>query len=83
MIHFVILFSRQGKLRLQKWWVWKYKYKYKYKYFGQLATVAQHNSFSRYEAKEAKEKKKICRELTSAILLRFAISYFARSIKLN
>jgi len=42
MIHFVILFSRQGKLRLQKW----------------------------YEAKEAKEKKKICRELTSAILLR-------------
>ena len=42
MIHFVILFSRQGKLRLQKW----------------------------YEAKEPKEKKKICRELTSAILLR-------------
>ena len=41
MTHFVILFSRQGKLRLQKW----------------------------YEAKEAKEKK-ICRELTSAILLR-------------
>ena len=41
MIHFVILFSRQSKLRLQKW----------------------------YEAKEAKEKK-ICRELTSAILLR-------------
>jgi len=42
MIHFVILFSRQGKLRLQKW----------------------------YEAKEPKEKKKMCRELTSAILLR-------------
>ena len=41
MIHFVILFSKQGKLRLQKW----------------------------YEAKEAKEKT-ICRELTSAILLR-------------
>ena len=41
MIQFVLLFSRQGKLRLQKW----------------------------YEAKEAKEKK-ICRELTSAILLR-------------
>ena len=33
MIHFVILFSRQGKLRLQKW----------------------------YEAKDAKEKKKMCR----------------------
>ena len=42
MIQFILLFSRQGKLRLQKW----------------------------YEAKESKEKKKIARELTSAILLR-------------
>jgi len=42
MIHFVILFSRQGKLRLQKW----------------------------YEAKDPKEKKKMCRELTSSILQR-------------
>jgi AP-1 complex subunit sigma 1/2 len=42
MIQFILLFSRKGKLRLQKW----------------------------YEAKESKEKKKIARELTSAILLR-------------
>ena len=42
MIQFILMFSRQGKLRLQKW----------------------------YEAVESKEKKKIARDLTSAILLR-------------
>merc|ERR1711892_237486 len=42
MINYILLFSRQGKLRLQKW----------------------------YEAKEAKDKKKIARELTSIILQR-------------
>ncbi|TRY81030.1 hypothetical protein TCAL_04789 [Tigriopus californicus] len=42
MIHFVVLFSRQGKIRLQKW----------------------------YEARPDREKKKITRELTNAILAR-------------
>ena len=42
MIQFILMFSRQGKLRLQKC----------------------------YDAVESKEKKKIARDLTSAILLR-------------
>jgi AP-1 complex subunit sigma 1/2 len=42
MIHFILLFSRQGKIRLQKW----------------------------YDAYSDKEKKKICREMTSTILAR-------------
>ena len=54
---------------------------------GQIDYCGTTQLLLRYEAKEAKEKKKICRELTSAILLRyiltFAISYFARSVKLR
>jgi len=63
MINFILLFSRQGKLRLQKGYEAK-ESKEKKKIVRELRLQKW------YEAKESKEKKKIVRELTSTILQR-------------